>query len=257
MAMIGIHVAMPCFGRAEKTELALERFFEVTDPAHVSITCVDDGSTDHTVDVLNKYADRIGIIRNGRNLGVAKSVADAWLGVDAAVYMKLDNDTLLNRPEWWKAILSAASGLENLGVIGFPVAPVWEKTPKRVIPRTDWQWRRVNRACVNGAAMAIPRAAFERMGYPFIFPHPYSGFDGEYSARARACGFKTGYILGNWAEQISPAKSERGYERWKKRSHKFNFRAIVQRTRGVTAGNAYVAHWRTSVENPNRPKSSE
>lgn len=62
------------------------------------MVCVDDGSTDNSLDVLNRYAtrdSRIVVLHKDENQGQAKARNEAYLHTDGDIVMMLDSDDWL------------------------------------------------------------------------------------------------------------------------------------------------------------------
>ena len=67
---MNISVIIPTYNRASTLERAIQSVLDQTFPA-LEIVVVDDASTDHTPEILEKYSDRIKVITNGSNSGVS------------------------------------------------------------------------------------------------------------------------------------------------------------------------------------------
>jgi glycosyltransferase involved in cell wall biosynthesis len=58
----------------------------------VEVTVVSDGSTDRTVEIASRYADRIGLVVFPRNRGYGAAIQEAWRRSDAELLGFLDAD---------------------------------------------------------------------------------------------------------------------------------------------------------------------
>ncbi len=89
-----ISVIVPTFQHASALPICLEAIFAQTYP-RLEIIVVDDGSTDNTQEVLQKYQDRIKIIKQAnqganpaRNRGLQEATGEFVIFCDADVIMK-------------------------------------------------------------------------------------------------------------------------------------------------------------------------
>jgi GT2 family glycosyltransferase len=90
-------------------------------PAGVSVTVVDNGSTDGTVEYLRSMP-RITLIENGENLGYARAVN---IGINAtdqdADVVLLNNDVELIEPDWLDKLSAAAYSDDDFGILGVKI----------------------------------------------------------------------------------------------------------------------------------------
>lgn len=241
-----ITAVMPCFNRARKTRQAIANFLAITPSHEVELICVDDGSTDDTARVFDEFTGKIEIIRHEENIGAAHAVADGWHQAKGEILVRIDNDVILLRPDWWEAIYEATQRLDRLGIIGLPVAPIWEDRHRaKPIPGTPHYWRRVSHYPVNGGLFAMPRSVFVEVGYPWCHEYPYAWFDAEYTARVRATGLKTGYICGDdWATWLPILPSEERYEQFKRNCRDKSRKAFRRRIKDIKKGNRHIPYWK-------------
>ena len=83
---------------------------QVMDIKDFEIIVVDDASTDNSINILNAFRRNVKIIRNKKNIGVAKSVNKA---------VKIANDITLGlrREKYAPIVPRSASSLNLLGAI--------------------------------------------------------------------------------------------------------------------------------------------
>lgn len=90
-------IAIPTYNRAEKLEVLLEQLTADTayDPTWVEIVVSDNASTDHTAQVVARFAD-IRYLRNETNIGYGNFTV--VLGLASGRYVRLMNDTARFNP---------------------------------------------------------------------------------------------------------------------------------------------------------------
>lgn len=88
-------ILMPAYNAAKDIEKAIESVLSQTYP-QFSLVVVNDGSTDNTADVINKFAhdERIKIITQN-NTGIAGAYQNAFSHIDGDYVMFLDSDDAL------------------------------------------------------------------------------------------------------------------------------------------------------------------
>lgn len=142
------------------------------------IVVVDNGSSDHTAEIAERYASRANLryVREER-IGLCIARNTGWRAA-AAPYVALFDDDAIAQPGWLAAIADAfARSPGDIGVIGGRVDPVW------LAPRPDWladeiagaltivDWGPdekpipdLRREWLVGANMAAPKAVIEEVG---------------------------------------------------------------------------------------------
>lgn len=66
------------------------------DPERLEVIVVDDGSTDHTVEVVAEFGDRIRLISNGANMGLPASLNRAIKSCRSPFFVRVDADDYVN-----------------------------------------------------------------------------------------------------------------------------------------------------------------
>ena len=131
--MNGLTVAICTRNRADSLAVALERLCALAIPDGVwwEVVVIDNGSTDHTKEVIESFAGRLPISRhfepkpglsNGRNHALEVAKGDFVLSVD---------DDVLVRPGWLAAYAEGVRKYPDADVFGGPVRPVFEGTPPK------------------------------------------------------------------------------------------------------------------------------
>lgn len=122
-----ISFVIPAYNAASYLPACLDSIFSVAlDPSLFEVLVIDDGSTDDTARILDKYAGKYGNMRCFRQKNQGQSVARN-LGIDAArgnyLYFVDADDTLSDAVEFPVDILNAAvADTEMDGRIGGPGA---------------------------------------------------------------------------------------------------------------------------------------
>jgi hypothetical protein len=92
-------IAIPALNEEESIGSIIERCLDArwhimanSDIRRVDITVVSDGSTDRTVEIASRYADKVGLIVFEQNRGYGAAITEAWLQSDAELLGFLDAD---------------------------------------------------------------------------------------------------------------------------------------------------------------------
>lgn len=146
--------------------------------ADYEIVVVDNGSTDHTAEVAQRYAAAANVryVPEPR-VGLCVARNTGWRAAAAPIVALFDDDAIA-QPGWLAAIASAfARSGDDVGVIGGRVDPVW------LAPRPDWltddiagaltivDWGPAEKPILDlrrewlvGANMAAPKAVIAEVG---------------------------------------------------------------------------------------------
>ena len=151
---------------------------QVFPPEEFEILVVDNGSTDHTAQVVKKFQSnlKVGYLREERpGLCIARN--SGWR-IAQGRYIAFFDDDAIASPSWLSAIrYGFESSAPSVAVIGGPAKPLWEK------PRPDWlpeallcsltivDWgpqqkliENLDREWLVGANMAVARAQLAEIG---------------------------------------------------------------------------------------------
>lgn len=129
--MILLSAIIPTRNRSGLLRNALESLTLQTLPsAEFEVIVMDNGSQDHTKDLVDSYAGRILNLRYfyvstpglhvGRNLGLEVS--------EGKILAYLDDDVIV-QPDWAAAVTGRFESDEDIVLVGGPCLPAWEMTP--------------------------------------------------------------------------------------------------------------------------------
>ena len=227
-----INITVPTYNRLEFTKRTLYSVKKHTRTPHV-LTVVDNGSTDGTPEFLVKLADS-GLIDNlillRKNMGVSCA---ANMGFDVGMkplYMKLDNDMEVVRPDWLAPLIALWCDNPEVSLIG-------PKLPGSGHPfetATLQSGATVLRALSNlsGAALIIAKDVFDTLGYFNEDYGLYGEEDADYSHRAKAAGYLlTAFDADRVVEHLGEwSPSQEDYATFKTNQREKNTRT----TRGIS-----------------------
>lgn len=180
-----VSIIIPLFNAVEFTAALLPHLLASIDSSD-EVICIDNGSTDSTAALLEKYKGRIGIINNRVNRNFSGACNQGAEKATGRVIIFLNNDTMVQNG-WWQPMVSRIEDDETIGVCGnlqiFPDnnrvhhAGIYFDSagqPRHYLENVDIQDPRVHYqrdfSAVTGACLAIRRSLFREMG----------GFDEEY-----------------------------------------------------------------------------
>ena len=134
-----LSVIMCTRNRAEQLRRVLDSAAAMRVPQDLSweFLLVDNGSTDHTAEVVASFADRLPIRRieqpvpglsNARNAGVAEAAGDYILWTD---------DDVVIDPGWLEAYADAFTAYPQAAVFGGVIEPVYEEEPPEWFRRNE------------------------------------------------------------------------------------------------------------------------
>lgn len=213
MAEANWHAIVLSWNGRDDTERCLEALAEVSEPT-LGIVCVDNGSTDGSVEAVRDRHPEAHLIENGRNLGFAggNNVGIRWALAQGAEWVVLVNNDAVIAPDAIAGFAAAAEEHPDAGVLAGKLyrsdSPdrIWyagqrflawlgysgrhRGEGRRDGPRYE-RLRSTDRA--NGGLMAISRAATERIGMLDEELFAYVE-DVDYSLRARAAGFEVLFV---------------------------------------------------------------
>jgi glycosyltransferase involved in cell wall biosynthesis len=148
--MMSISVIVPTYNSSKTIERALQSVFNQSRPAD-EIIVIDDGSSDDTVDILNKYREKIVIISQ-TNSGAAAARNRAVERSSGDLIAFLDSDDM-----WHPQKLEIqAAVFENDASVG--ISSTWfYSVPKDALGREE------NISTINKTGLAIREAQFNKV----------------------------------------------------------------------------------------------
>jgi GT2 family glycosyltransferase len=197
----------------EDTERCLDALAKVREPP-VRIVCVDNGSTDGSVEAVRDRHPESHLIENGRNLGFAGgcNVGIRWALAQGAEWVVLVNNDAVIAPDAIAGFAEVAEQRSGAGVLAGKLYRadrpdrIWYAGQRflawlgysgrhRGEGRRDGpRYQRLSPTDrANGALMAISRAAIERVGMLDEELFAYVE-DVDYSLRARDAGFEVLFV---------------------------------------------------------------
>jgi GT2 family glycosyltransferase len=197
----------------EDTERCLHALERVEEPP-VRIVCVDNGSTDGSIEAVRGHHPETVLIENGRNLGFAGgcNVGIRWALAEGAEWVVLVNNDAAIAPDAIAEFGAAAEQCPEAGVLAGKLYHadrpyrVWYAGNRflawlgysgrhRGEGRRDRpRYRRTSSTDrANGALMAISRAAIESVGMLDEQLFAYVE-DVDFSVRARTAGFEVRFV---------------------------------------------------------------
>ena len=183
-------IVIPLWNNVAFTHACLVRLAAATPAGSYEVVLVDNGSTDATQDLLATLSGDVRIVRNPRNLGVARA-CNQGAEVAAGRYLVFLNNDTEPHPGWLEPLVEVFDTEPDVGVVGskllFPNglvqhAGVWMVGDRsgqaffglhrlyQSAPDDPIVDQRCDLQAVTGAALAIRRDLFRRIG----------GFDESY-----------------------------------------------------------------------------
>jgi len=110
-------IVLPLFNNAALTAQCLESIWAYTDESLIELIAVDNGSSDGTAALLDRYGDRLQTVRNAHNLGFARACNQGAGIARHEVLLFLNNDTLV-QPGWLTSLLAVLAARPKVAVAG-------------------------------------------------------------------------------------------------------------------------------------------
>lgn len=101
MKKIKVSVIIPVYNQEELIVRAISSIPERND---IEVIVIDDGSTDHTLDILKKYIDTIVLLTNKENKGVAYTVNKGYDNANGEYIVLLGSDDYFYTEAFEKAM---------------------------------------------------------------------------------------------------------------------------------------------------------
>ncbi|MDE1170029.1 MAG: glycosyltransferase family 2 protein [Verrucomicrobium sp.] len=192
-----VNIGVVTYNRLDFTRQCLEALRVVTRHPFV-LTVVDNASSDGTPEYLLSLKEQ-GLVDEllllPENVGVARAANLAWQAVpDAAFYVKLDNDIVLQKPEWLGDLVAAS--------LAFPAVPMWGynfEADTGIFPVTREQGHAYRtlpegRLHLGGACVLVPAGAAETFGMWCEDYGLYGEEDTDFGWRIRCAGLQSYYL---------------------------------------------------------------
>lgn len=188
-----VNISMVTFNRLEFTKKAIDAVARFTNFPY-ALTIVDNRSQDGTQDYLTELKRR-GVIRNlvllTENIGIARASNLAWQQESQAdYYLKLDNDIVVQKPDWLNRMVQTVDAVPELAALAYNFEPV--SYPLETVHGCRIRPKR--NANLGGACYLIPKRAHEALGYWCEDYGLYGEEDHDHSVRLRLAGFLNAYM---------------------------------------------------------------
>lgn len=117
-------IAIPVMSQIEDTKPAWGCHVQnISDKLNTQLVVIDNGSTDNTIDFLNRFVfphfPDHKLIHHDENVGVLKSMNECWRESTGDVVAILHNDLFVYEHGWDKRVLQQFEELPKLGLMGF------------------------------------------------------------------------------------------------------------------------------------------
>ena len=170
-------------GRQHLTN-ALNSVKEHTKDFDYELILVDQGSTDGSVELVEKQFPWVQIIKNKANLGIPIASNKAIRKASGKYLYFLGNDTIVSK-NWLKPCIDLVESEPMMAIVGSTlVAP---KKVNEIHPKKKWKYR--DNVCSQG--MLATKKVFDLVGlYDENHFNPYGGEETDWEYRALNAGFK-------------------------------------------------------------------
>lgn len=200
-------VIVPAYNQLDYTLACLHALADSGDRTPFEVIVVDDASSDDTPTVLAKVPG-LRFLRNAGNLGFIGACNAGAAQARGEFVVFLNNDTTV-RPGWLDALLDTFARHPDTGLAGsqlvYPDGRLQEAGGIVFADGSGWNYGRFDDPAhprygfvrevdyCSGAAIALPRALFDRLGGfdPHYAPAYYE--DTDLAMRVRAAGLKVRY----------------------------------------------------------------
>lgn len=183
-----VDVIIPVHDGEATVRRALDSVWAQTGDAELSVLAIDDSSTDGSLDLLRELAaadDRLTVLANPRNLGVAATRNLGIAAGDAPVVAFLDQDDEW-MPDKLRLQLAVLAERPDVGyVVGRQLMVLDE--PGRLPGWARREWLDAPQLGYLPSSLVARRATFERIG-AFDESFRAGGDDTDWFARARRAG---------------------------------------------------------------------
>ena len=195
-----VTVVVPTRGRAAYLEVTLDSLRRQRTGTPHEILVIDDGATDATPKVAERFGARL--IQHGerRNLNVARNTGVREARADLVAF--LDDDVFVP-PGWLDELVEGVARYPDAEAFGGPIRPRLEGNPPRSCGREeppitalDLGHEDVEAEMVWGANFAVRRSAVERIGQFDETRDRLHGDEEDWLLRLRAGGGRIMYLAG-------------------------------------------------------------
>lgn len=183
---------MVTYNRLELTRQAVEALLAKT-RGDYALHIVDNASSDGTWDYLQGLAARharLSCVRLRRNMGVAVAANYGWAALEADYYVKLDNDVLVEDPDWLERLVGLAQRNPEVGMVGH-LCGSWPYAIEDIRLSGGDLFGKSDMC--NGGCALVPRRVHRALGFWNEDYAPYGFEDLDYCARLRLAGLMCGY----------------------------------------------------------------
>ena len=191
-------VVVPTRGRAAYLEVTLDSLRRQRTETPHELLVVDDGATDATPEVAERFGVRL--IRHGerRSLNAARNTGVREAGADLIAFV---DDDVLVPPGWLDALVAGAARHPDAEAFGGPIFARFEGHTPRACGREDPPITTLNLGrddaeaeMVWGANFAVRRSAIERIGEFDETLDRGHGDEEDWLLRLRAAGGRIWYL---------------------------------------------------------------
>ena len=114
------NICMVTFNRLDFTKRSIQSIIDVTPKNTYTLSVVDNGSTDGTVEYLKelkKDGTLLNLLLLPNNIGSAKASNILWQIVDDIYFVKCDNDIIINSETWINDMITITDNISEIGAV--------------------------------------------------------------------------------------------------------------------------------------------
>lgn len=217
MSMIGITTVV--YNKLEFCKEAIEAVLNKTERPFFYVLVYNASPYPGVKEYIQSLEDKVDkIIYNDTNMGVSYTYFQGYQECKQAsvdYYVKIDDDTILQTPNWNSIMLDAFNRFEKLGVLSADLDMGKQTGPFTVSMNGPLEIEEYENPCVGGAATMYPMSLFESIGF-FADFGLYAHEDGEFAHRAKQAKYRTAYIRQVKAKHLARTdKADKAFDSWK------------------------------------------